>query len=80
MASSQIPLDFEMYIVQRDDSGVWRRCPYCGQKIWDGVHNKSASGFLFHLNTKVGAHTEKPEWKEKFAKGSWHLGTQKGPD
>jgi hypothetical protein len=68
-------VDFQEFVVQSDDSGVWRKCPYCGQKVWDGAHNKTASGFLFHLNNKTATHSENREWKEKYAKGSWHLGT-----
>ncbi len=68
-------IEFEEYIVQRDDSGIWRKCPYCGTKVWDGPHSVTASGFAFHLNTKNLAHTEKPDWVQKYEKGSWHLGT-----
>ncbi|HZW58297.1 MAG TPA: hypothetical protein VFF30_18555 [Nitrososphaerales archaeon] len=30
-------LEFEEYIVKRDGSGIWRRCPYCGEKVLDGL-------------------------------------------
>ncbi len=72
-ASSTEKLEFEKYIVRRDDSGIWRKCPYCGKDVWDGPHSVTASGFSFHLNTKILAHSEKREWKEKHGKNSWTL-------
>jgi hypothetical protein len=65
--------EFDQYIIRRDDSGIYRRCPYCGKEVWDGPHSVSASGFAFHLNTKILAHSEKPEWKLKYGKNSWTL-------
>jgi hypothetical protein len=79
-ATSPSKIEFEEYIVQRDEKGIWRKCPYCGAKVWDGPHSVTASGFDFHLNTKILAHNEKPEWKLKYGKNSWHLGTQKTND
>lgn len=74
-ATSSTKLEFEEFIVQRDDSGIWRQCPYCGTKVWDGPHSVTASGFSFHLNTRILAHNDKPEWKQKYGRNSWHLGT-----
>jgi hypothetical protein len=79
-SSSSSKLEFEEYIVERNEKGIWRKCPYCGSKVWDGPHSVTASGFNFHLNTKILAHNEKPEWKLKYGKDSWHLGTQKTKD
>jgi hypothetical protein len=69
-------LEFQEYVVQRDKEGTYRKCPYCGQKVWDGPNNTRAPGFRFHLGTKILAHSEKPEWVAKYGKDSWHLGTQ----
>jgi hypothetical protein len=65
--------EFDQYIVRRDDSGIYRKCPYCGKEVWDGPHSVTASGFAFHLSTKILAHSEKPEWKLKYGKDSWTL-------
>jgi hypothetical protein len=79
-SASKEKLEFEKYIVRRDESGIWRKCPYCGKEVWDGPHSITASGFSFHLNTKILAHNEKPEWKQKYGKNSWHLGSHDDED
>jgi len=80
MSSSAPVLEYQEYVVQRDGSGVWRKCPYCSQRVWDGPNSQRAPGFAFHLSTKIGAHNDKPEWKARFGKDSWHLGTQETED
>jgi hypothetical protein len=65
--------EFDKYIVRTDDSGIYRKCPYCGKEIWDGAHNTRASGFAFHLNVKAPGHSDKPEWKARYGKNSWTL-------
>ncbi len=68
-------MEFEEYIVESNEKGVWRKCPYCGAKIWDGPHSERASGFTVHVTQKISGHSEKEEWKIKFEKDSWKLGT-----
>ena len=70
-------LEFMEFIVQKDSEGIWRRCPYCGTKVWDGPHTTRATGFSIHLSQKMPGHEENPSWKAKFGKGgSWMYGTQ----
>jgi hypothetical protein len=68
---------FEEFIVEKSDQGIWRKCPYCGEKIWDGIHNENATGFSIHVSQKMPGHTDKSDWKSKFGKGSWQFGTLK---
>jgi hypothetical protein len=68
-------MDYEQYIVERDDNGIYRKCPFCGAKIWDGPHSEHASGFVVHITQKISGHSEKADWKLKFEKESWSLGT-----
>lgn len=70
-------MQFIEYIVEKNDSGIWRRCPYCGQRIWDGLHNENATGFSIHLSQKMPGHAQSAEWKAKYGKGSWQFGTLK---
>jgi hypothetical protein len=67
-------LEYPEYIVQRNEDGVWRRCPFCGERVWDGPKSKRAPGFTFHLSIKNLVHSTNSEWKVKFEKDSWHLG------
>jgi hypothetical protein len=70
-------MEFSEFIVEKNDQGVWRRCPYCSQKIWDGPHSERATGFSIHLSQKMPGHQENPDWKIKYAKNSWQFGTLK---
>ena len=69
-------MEFTEYIVEKNEQGVWRKCPYCGQKIWDGPHNENATGFSIHISQKMPGH-QSSEWKTKYGKGSWQYGTLK---
>lgn len=69
-------MEFKEYIVESNEEGVWRKCPYCGAKVWDGPHGERAPGFIVHVTQKISGHAEKEEWKIKFEKESWKLGTQ----
>jgi hypothetical protein len=70
-------LEYTEFIVEKNENGIWRKCPYCGLKIWDGVHNATASGFSIHVSQKMPGHQEKADWKLKFGKDSWQYGTLK---
>jgi hypothetical protein len=74
---SSTSLEYSEFVIAKDENGVWRKCPYCGSKVWDGLHSSTAPGFTFHLSTKNLAHASNAEWKLRFEKDSWHLGTQK---
>jgi hypothetical protein len=39
---------FDKYIVARDKLFWYRRCPYCGQEIWDRAGEKPI-GFRTHM-------------------------------
>ncbi|MGI0080545.1 MAG: hypothetical protein ACRECH_13090 [Nitrososphaerales archaeon] len=68
-------MEFEEFVVEKNDEGIWRKCPYCGAKVWDGPHSQGASGFIVHLTQKISGHAEKQEWKTRYEKDSWQLGT-----
>jgi hypothetical protein len=70
-------MEFEEFIVERNEQDVWRKCPYCNQKIWDGSHNKTATGFKIHISQKMPGHQQNPDWQNKFEKNSWQFGTVK---
>ena len=70
-------MEFAEYIVEKNDQGVWRKCPYCNQKIWDGPHSERATGFSIHISQKMPGHGESADWKNKYGKGSWQFGTLK---
>jgi len=70
-------MEFTEFIVEKNEKGIWRKCPYCGQKIWDGPHSETATGFSIHVSQKMPGHQESPDWKVKFGKGSWQFGTMK---
>jgi hypothetical protein len=70
-------LEFSEFIVEKNEQGVWRKCPYCNQKIWDGPHSEKATGFSIHISQKMPGHGESADWKMKYGKGSWQFGTLK---
>ena len=70
-------MEFQEFIVEKSDQGIWRKCPYCGQKIWDGPHSETATGFSIHISQKMLGHEDNPDWKIKFGKNAWQYGTQK---
>ena len=69
-------LEYIDFIVEKNEKGVWRRCPYCGVKVWDGPHSKKAIGFSIHLSQIMPGHEDNKDWKLKFGKASWRYGTQ----
>lgn len=70
-------MQFNEFIVEKNETGILRRCPYCGQKIWDGLHNENATGFSIHISQKMPGHGDNPDWKLKYGKSSWQFGTLK---
>lgn len=61
---------------RKQRGGRLEKVPLLWAKVWDGPHGERAPGFIVHVTQKISGHAEKEEWKIKFEKDSWKLGTQ----